>query len=72
MRQAEDRGRQQLLTGVSGKGAEEASGRARGQSIEVNLTSENPRPILAGTVDALTFSVTWIETNKPFETRFDR
>ena len=42
------------------------------QIIEVNLTSENPRPIVAGTVGALTFSVTWIETNKPFESRFDR
>lgn len=42
------------------------------QIIEVNLTSENPRPILPGTTAPLTFSVTWVETTKPFATRFDR
>lgn len=42
------------------------------QIIEVNLTSENPRPILPGTVGALTFSVTWVETSKSFVNRFDR
>jgi transmembrane 9 superfamily protein 3 len=44
----------------------------RNQIIEVNLTSENPRPILAGTVAPLTFSVKWVPTSKPFATRFDR
>jgi len=42
------------------------------QIIEVNLTSENPRPIVPGTTAALTFSVKWVETSKPFATRFDR
>lgn len=42
------------------------------QIIEVNLTSENPRPIVAGTVSPLTFSVKWVPTDKPFDSRFDR
>ena len=42
------------------------------QIIEVNLTSENPRPIVAGAVIPLTFSVKWVETDKPFDSRFDR
>lgn len=40
--------------------------------IEVNLTSENPRPIVPGATLPITFSVTWLETDKAFESRFDR
>lgn len=42
------------------------------QIIEVNLTTENPRPIVAGSIGALTFSVNWVPTTKTFEKRFDR
>jgi len=40
--------------------------------IEVNLTSENPRPITSGSTYPLTFSVQWLETDKSFANRFDR
>lgn len=42
------------------------------QIIEVNLTSENPRPIVPSSIGALTFSVNWVPTTKTFEKRFDR
>jgi transmembrane 9 superfamily protein 3 len=40
--------------------------------IEVNLTSENPVPIEAGQKLSFTYTVQWKETNKPFESRFNR
>lgn len=40
--------------------------------VEVNLTSENPQPILAGTSLPMTFSVRWTATDKAFADRFDR
>eukprot|EP00030_Apusomonadida_sp_AF-17_P000399 a174436_467.p1 GENE.a174436_467~~a174436_467.p1 ORF type:complete len:600 (-),score=303.55 a174436_467:25-1665(-) len=42
------------------------------QIIEVNLTSENPEPIAAGVDLTFTYSLEWVETAAPFETRFDR
>lgn len=42
------------------------------QIIEVNLTSENPRPIVMGETYPMTYSVTWISTEQSFETRFNR
>jgi transmembrane 9 superfamily protein 3 len=42
------------------------------QIIEVNLTSENPEPIAAGTVLTFTYSVEWVKTNIAFETRFNK
>jgi len=42
------------------------------QVIEVNLTSENPRPVLNGEKYPMTYSVVWKETNTPFDRRFDR
>ena len=43
-----------------------------GQIIEVNLTSDNPKPLKADTTLPLTFSVTWHPTDKDFSSRFDR
>lgn len=40
--------------------------------IEVNLTSENPVSIEVGRKLEFTYSVNWVETQKPFESRFDR
>lgn len=40
--------------------------------IEVNLTSENPQPIRAGSRVPVTISVKWGETDKDFDDRFDR
>lgn len=40
--------------------------------IEVNLTSENLKPIKAGVQLDFSFSVKWTPTNKPFHNRFDR
>jgi len=40
--------------------------------IEVNLTSENPRPIELGKTYQMTYSVHWSDTSKEFESRFDR
>jgi transmembrane 9 superfamily protein 3 len=40
--------------------------------IEVNLTSENPLPIEVGKTLKFTYSVHWVSTSKPFETRFQR
>jgi len=42
------------------------------QIIEVNLTSENPRPIVAGETHPMTYSVSWMPTEKTFARRFDR
>lgn len=42
------------------------------QIIEVNLTSEHPRPIVAGETYQMTFSVQWHATEKQFDDRFDR
>ena len=42
------------------------------QIIEVNLTSDNPKPLKADTTLPLTFSVTWHPTQKTFASRFDR
>ena len=42
------------------------------QIIEVNLTSDNPKPLKVDTTLPLTFSVTWHPTDKEFSTRFDR
>lgn len=40
--------------------------------IEVNLTSENPVSIEAGSKLAFTYSVRWVPSDKSFESRFDR
>jgi len=40
--------------------------------IEVNLTSESPKPLTAGQKYPMTFSVTWHQTTKTFEDRFHR
>jgi len=42
------------------------------QIIEVNLTLENPLPIVAGESHPFTMSVTWVPSNKSFESRYDR
>ena len=42
------------------------------QIIEVNLTSENPKPLTPDTTVAFTYSVHWTTTNKEFASRFDR
>ncbi len=42
-----------------------------GQIIHVNLTSENPKPIAAGQSYPMTYSVSWVTTDHPFERRFD-
>jgi len=42
------------------------------QIIQVNLTSENPMPINVGEKHAITFSVTWVKTEKSFDTRYHR
>eukprot|EP00823_Brevimastigomonas_motovehiculus_P008249 TRINITY_DN7529_c0_g1_i1.p1 TRINITY_DN7529_c0_g1~~TRINITY_DN7529_c0_g1_i1.p1 ORF type:complete len:599 (-),score=94.51 TRINITY_DN7529_c0_g1_i1:130-1926(-) len=42
------------------------------QIIQVNLTSEDPRPIIAGESHPMTFSVRWVPTNLEFVHRFDR
>lgn len=42
------------------------------QIIEVNLTSENPRPLTLGVTYPITYSVTWQATPLTFESRFDR
>ena len=42
------------------------------QIIQVNLTSENPQPISAGTTVEFTFSVKWTPTSIPFTRRFER
>lgn len=40
--------------------------------IEVNLTSETPKPLVTGSIHPLTYSVKWVSSNIPFEKRFDR
>eukprot|EP00639_Heterosigma_akashiwo_P013900 CAMPEP_0206363132 /NCGR_PEP_ID=MMETSP0294-20121207/1405_1 /ASSEMBLY_ACC=CAM_ASM_000327 /TAXON_ID=39354 /ORGANISM="Heterosigma akashiwo, Strain CCMP2393" /LENGTH=521 /DNA_ID=CAMNT_0053808409 /DNA_START=198 /DNA_END=1761 /DNA_ORIENTATION=- len=40
--------------------------------VEVNLTSENPEPIKAGTTLDFSYSVHWSPTDQPFHSRFDR
>lgn len=40
------------------------------QVIEVNMTSENPKPIKVGVEMAFTYSVEWRRTTTPFEERF--
>ena len=42
------------------------------QIIQVNLTSENPRPISPDTTLQFTYSVKWEATDIPFSKRFDR
>lgn len=42
------------------------------QIIQVNLTSENPRPVTPGTSLEFTYSVNWQPTDIPFVRRFDR
>lgn len=42
------------------------------QIIQVNLTSENPMPIVAGERHPITFSVNWHPTDQTFETRYHR
>jgi len=42
------------------------------QVIEVNLTSENPRPIKVGEVLPMTYSISWTPTQMEFEKRFER
>lgn len=42
------------------------------QIIQVNLTSENPRPISPDTSLQFTYSVKWEATDIPFSKRFDR
>ncbi|KAH8510048.1 hypothetical protein H0E87_007826 [Populus deltoides] len=41
------------------------------QIIHVNLTQENPKPLEAGTVLGMTYSVKWSLTNVSFARRFD-
>lgn len=41
------------------------------QIIHVNLTQENPKPLVAGKVLDMTYSVKWIPTNVTFARRFD-
>jgi transmembrane 9 superfamily protein 3 len=41
------------------------------QIIHVNLTQENPKPLEAGTVLEMTYSVKWSLTNVSFARRFD-
>lgn len=41
------------------------------QIIHVNLTQENPKPLIAGKTLELTYSVHWVETNITFARRFD-
>jgi transmembrane 9 superfamily protein 3 len=40
--------------------------------IEVNLTSDNPVPIESGAEISFGYSVTWFETDIPFEKRFEK
>lgn len=40
--------------------------------IEVNLTSENPRPLVLGEVYPITYSVKWTAVSSSFDHRFDR
>ena len=40
--------------------------------IEVNLTSENPRPLVLGEVYPMTYSVKWTPSSLSFDQRFDR
>jgi len=42
------------------------------QIIQVNLTSERPRPIVSGDSYTFTFAVSWVPTSADFEHRFDR
>eukprot|EP00271_Cylindrocystis_brebissonii_P003027 TRINITY_DN1377_c0_g1_i1.p1 TRINITY_DN1377_c0_g1~~TRINITY_DN1377_c0_g1_i1.p1 ORF type:complete len:600 (+),score=132.97 TRINITY_DN1377_c0_g1_i1:226-2025(+) len=42
------------------------------QIIHVNLTSENPQPVVPGGVLEFTYSVNWQRTDIPFSKRFDR
>eukprot|EP00475_Leptophrys_vorax_P028769 TRINITY_DN41862_c0_g1_i1.p1 TRINITY_DN41862_c0_g1~~TRINITY_DN41862_c0_g1_i1.p1 ORF type:complete len:623 (+),score=67.04 TRINITY_DN41862_c0_g1_i1:89-1870(+) len=42
------------------------------QIIQVNLTSESPRPVTPGTTLEFTYSVKWEPTDIPFRKRFDR
>lgn len=41
------------------------------QIIHVNLTQENPKPLIAGKTLELTYSVHWVDTNITFGRRFD-
>jgi transmembrane 9 superfamily protein 3 len=41
------------------------------QIVQVNLTSEVPKPIRKGEVYAMTYSVKWVATSAPFAKRFD-
>jgi len=40
--------------------------------IQVNLTSENPRPLVEGSSLEFSYSVKWQQTNTPFRRRFER
>mmetsp|Transcript_47439 Transcript_47439/g.151954 ORF Transcript_47439/g.151954 Transcript_47439/m.151954 type:complete len:597 (-) Transcript_47439:85-1875(-) len=42
------------------------------QIIQVNLTSENPRPLAPGTTLEFTYSVKWEPTSIPYAKRFER
>lgn len=42
------------------------------QIIQVNLTSETPRPVTAGSLLEFTYSVKWEPTDIPFRKRFNR
>lgn len=44
----------------------------RDRVIEVNLTAENPVPLIRGTQLEFTYSVTWTSTDIPFEKRFQK
>lgn len=42
------------------------------QIIQVNLTSEDPRPLVEGSTLDFSYSVKWQQTNIPFRRRFER
>jgi hypothetical protein len=44
----------------------------RAQIIQVNLTSENPQPIVPGVNVEFTYSVRWTPTSIAFARRFER
>lgn len=44
----------------------------RDRIIEVNLTAENPVPLVRGTQLEFTYSASWVSTDIPFEKRFQK
>jgi len=48
------------------------AGRCVAQIIQVNLTSENPQPIVAGANVEFTYSVKWVPSAITFPRRFER